>query len=324
MLYFKSQPKDLTPIKSGVVFTVGSTEVCDIEVEIIDCSSDSVVATKVIRAVDSAEIDIAPYITGVESMLPKQGDRCALEPLQVGLYKIAVSSDVWREESNEVRVSCNNYDVQCGSICSTMPLSRTIGAEECDDICFVVEPQSRVQVIISSDSGSKSRLDLVSQTGVVQLHIAAAEFSPFAESLEVAIYVDNNLEQMLIYTIEPQYRGSVQVAWIAQSGMPERYSFPVTVSKSVVAERKTLFKSRAEQSRVECKSTKRIVLRSHSLTDDMAERVSIIVCSPKVWLVLGGELVEASVLDSETVCYNFGKAASCQFTFEYGAEEVVL
>ena len=96
MLYYKRKPKDFTPLESGVVFTVGSTEECDITVEIVDYYTDSVVATKIFRGVESADIDIAPYVMDVARVTPSLDTVCQLDDVPVAAYYIVASSDVWR------------------------------------------------------------------------------------------------------------------------------------------------------------------------------------------------------------------------------------
>ena len=146
MLYYKQQPKDFTPLESGVVFTVGSTEECDITVEIVDYYTDSVVATKIFRGVESADIDIAPYVMDVARVTPSLDTVCQLDDVPVAAYYIVASSDVWREPSDRVNLSFNRREVVQNELYTIMPHQRTISYGECDDICFVSPLDSTVSV----------------------------------------------------------------------------------------------------------------------------------------------------------------------------------
>lgn len=324
MLYYKQKPKDFTPLESGVVFTVGSTEECDITVEIVDYYTDSVVATKIFKGVESADIDIAPYVMDVARVTPSLDTVCQLDDVPVAAYYIVASSDVWREPSDRVNLSFNRREVVQNELYTIMPHQRTISYGECDDICFVSPLDSTVSVWINSDRGESKYLDVESSSGIVQLHIATEEFAEGVGELSVEIYVDNKLRQQLHYDVVPRSPESVRVVWVSTDGMVERYTFQTTLSKSVVAERERLFANPAVGEVVRNRSHRRITVRSHSLSSEMADRLSTIVATPKVWLELGGALVPAEVLETETVSYSFGKMASCQYTFIYGGEEVVL
>ena len=62
MVYFSSQPEDLTPIERGVVFVVESVEQSDFAIDIIDYNTSNVVASKIIKGVESAQVDLASGI----------------------------------------------------------------------------------------------------------------------------------------------------------------------------------------------------------------------------------------------------------------------
>ena len=324
MLYYKQQPRDFTPLERGVVFTVGSTEECDITVEVVDCRTDSVVATKIIRGVESADIDIAPYVANIARPQPSLDPECSLESVPVAAYYIVASSGVWREPSDRVYLSFNRREVECNTVYSVVPNNRTIGYGESDDICFVAQPDATLYVWINSDSGECRYLDLEKTTGINQLHIATAEFSAASRELTVEIYGDSGLLQQLHYDVVPYSKGSLRVAWVSTNGMVEWYTFSTTLKKSIVAEREVLFTNPNVGQSVLSRSSRCITVRSHALSDEMAELLSTIVASPMVWLEIEGALVPAEVLETEMESYSFGKMASCQYSFQYGGEEVVL
>lgn len=323
MVYFSSQPEDLTPIERGVVFVVESVEQSDFAIDIIDYNTSNVVASKIIKGVESAQVDIAPYIN-VERVTPSWSNISSLEDVPTATYYLTARTEMGYDESDPVRVCSNGSKMVVGSIYSVMAKQREICYGECDDVVFVAEPNSTVEARILASNGEQKVLAISSSTGVVRLHIATAQFSEHIKSFDVEIALDDNVTQTLHYTIVPGYKDSVRAVWISAEGMPERYTFPITLCKSVVAERKTLFTNRVVGDVVSSKSKKRISLRSRALTNQMAEGLSTIVTAPKVWLEIGGSIVEARVVESEMVTYSYGCCASGEFTFEYDGEEVVL
>lgn len=324
MIYINSQPRDLTPINEGVIFEVESDEVADFTIDIVDAITEKVVGTKVIKGVQYAKVDIAPYIENMVSVAPSWAENCQLKDIDAASYYISVATEDDSAVSEPIMVSCNRDAVVINDIYSEQAAERTIGYGECDDICFVSLPNATIVAKVTSSTGQQRSIELHSKTGISQLHISTAEFSRGAEWLKIELFVDDNLEQSMRYTIVPRYGGAVRVVWLSEGGMPERFTLPATLSKSRVVERKSLFTNKIMGEMVSCKSVNRIVLRSQLLTESEADFLSTILCSPRVWLELADGVVEAKPLETEMVTSSFGRLVSAEFTFEYGGKEVLL
>lgn len=323
MVTIVKSPKDFTPISEGLVFEVQSDVKTDFMVDIIDARTEEVVGSKFISGVEGAVVDIAPYVEAQQFTLPKVGRGSLISDVPPSLYYIVVDTLEDRVVSESVRVSNNLVHYGQDALQTIMPQSRVIGYGERDELRIVVPTGSSVWVDMTTDIGEVITLDMDCCGGVAQLQIDTTDFNWLTKSITVRIEVDGQLLAAVGYSIVPRYSGAVRVGWIGPFGGAEYYTFPITVSKSVVCERTKLYMHRVEGDIVSNKSFERLSLRSQALTESMAEALATILTAPKVWID-GDEVVEAQLTDNQVVTKSFGEAAVVEIVLNYGGKEVVL
>ena len=320
MLDFVSKPKNFTPIHEGIVFVVESDEQCDFAIEIVNKDSGEVVGCKSISDTTIATVDIAPYIASLSSSLLPERGVCRLQSAPQAKYYIRVNTDMDSEVSDTVVVS-NNLEKPKSGVNSIFAPNRKISYGEDDDVRIYAVDRSSVRAQIVADNGQSVNLELYSQTGAVELHIATAEFSSDIKELTVDISCDNVHLQRLVYSVVPRYEGSVRLMWVSAAGNWEHYTFPVTVESSMVIEKRRL-SSHLTGEVVSTVSTKRKRLCSQNEAASVREALATVVSSTNVWME-GEQLTEVRVLEGEVVISKFGTAGHVVVTLEYDGKEVV-
>lgn len=323
MVTIVESPKDFTPVGEGLVFVAQSDVKSDFVVDIIDAKTDEVVGSKYIAGVERAVIDIAPYVEvqGVAELSELRN--WSLKSLPTRSYYITVETADGGAVSEAVRVSSNLKAPIVNTLQTAMPMVRSIGYGEDDDLRVAVLYGAPVRVEARTNLGERRTIELTSCEGFAQLHLTTADLGKRTQAVVVEFYVGNQAVAQVEYRIVPRYNGAVRVGWVGPTGAVEHYTFPITVSKSVVSERTKLYMQRVEGDIVSNKSYKRLTLRSQALSEDMAEVLATILTAPKVWIE-GEEIVGAQLSDSQVVTKSFNKAAVVEITLEYGGKEVVL
>lgn len=323
MLYITSTPKDFTPIYKGLIFSVESDEIADLEVKILNAESEEVVGTKRFTEVTEAVIDIAPYIARYAAMREPIVGSSRLEELPSDSYYIIVTDGQNSETSESIIVS-SNLDTPQQGVNTVMPLPRNIAYGEQDDVRLQAPTLSTVVAEAVSDRGESLTLELLSGSGAVVLHLSTEDFNPLTKSITVTIYFNDILNRSFTYNIIPQYGGSQRVAWVSQSGTIERYTFPVIDSQELTVTRHAVSDSQSRKQIVRYSTRRTYTLNSECENNETIESLSAIIAAEKVWFENGGELTEVEVEQSSVVTHNFGKVGSVSLTFAEQREEVVL
>ena len=323
MVAIVESPKDFTPRSEGIIFVAESDVETDFMVDIIDAQTDEIVGSKVISGVSRVVIDIAPYVEVQAFTVPKQAHYSSLVDIPAKRYYISVQTTEDSVVSDVVKVSNNLTLPIVNSLQTVMPRVRMIGYGECDDLRIVVEEGSSIWVDITTDIGEVHSFDIDNCGGLAQLHIDTSEFDSLSTMIGVSIMVDDSRIAGMEYCIVPRYSGAVRLGWISSLGTIEYFTFPITLSKSVVSERKKIFMHRVQGDIISNKSFERITLRSQALSEGVAEALATILTAPKVWIV-GDEVTDVEIVDNQIVTSSYNGATVVEITVEYGGKEVVL
>lgn len=323
MVTIVENPKDFTPISEGVVFVVQSDVQTDFMVDIVDAQTEEVVGSKFISGAQTAMVDIAPYIENQWVTEPAELRSWSLISLPTRVYYISVETTEGVVVSPSVRVSSNLKLPIVNTLQTIMPHMRPIGYGEDDDLRVAVLPGAPLKVEARTNLGERRTLELRACDGFAQLHFTTSDLDERTQTIIVEFSVGNQQIAQAEYRIVPRYGGAVRVGWIGSTGATEHYTFPITISKSVVSERTKVFMHRMDGDIISNKSFERMTLRSQAVPESIAEVLATILTAPKVWIE-GDAVVEVQLSDSQVVTSSLNEASIVEITVEYGGKEVVL
>ena len=316
---FTSTPQNFTPIEQGLVFafTTDNSTPATVVVEIVDCSDESVIATLRLHNVTTAEVDIAPYIAPFAERKPLKCSTSTLQEAPTALYKVRVD-DV---ESAELLVSLNRSKVVAPAVVTTMSSQRRLACGECDELLLFAEEGSDLEIVMSTDTGEELRLEKVS-SGAEMLTVVADDFGEECRRVDVAVLCDGGEVASLCYNIvAPSGRG-VRLAWLSSEGSIERYTFPVTHSITLNAERERVGDGEILRT-VACRSESRLEVASRYEPRATIAALSEIVTSSRVWLV-ADEDIEVDVVTATTTQSLFGEPSAVVLSLRLWQREEAL
>ena len=316
---FTSTPQNFTPIEQGLVFafTTDNSTPATVVVEIVDCSDESVIATLRLHNVTTAEVDIAPYIAPFAERKPLKYSTSTLQEAPTALYKVRVD-DV---ESAELLVSLNRSKVVAPAVVTTMSSQCRLACGECDELLLFAEEGSDLEIVMSTDTGEELRLEKVS-SGAEMLTVVADDFGEACRRIDVAVLCDGSEVASLCYNIvAPSGRG-VRLAWLSSEGSIERYTFPVTHSITLNAERERVGDGEILRT-VACRSESRLEVASRYEPRATIAALSEIVTSSRVWLV-ADEDIEVDVVTATTTQSLFGEPSAVVLSLRLWQREEAL
>ena len=325
MITFTQQPKDFTPVNSGIIYTIESDEVVDFDIGILNFDTGKEVGRKHIYNSSRAVVDIAPYVANMAQEIAPKSGQTELVKAPVVKYILTVdTSNLDSEVSDTVAVS-NNITTPVIGINSIFPTSqkRQLSIGDYDELRIVAQPKSILSVEITSDRGEQLSFEQYSNSGVAILNLSSADFNESTKSLTVRICHDEHLLQSIFYEVVPRRKGSMRLAWLTPTGVLERYTFPITESRAVVATDRELFVGNGGQY-TSCNCVNRATLKSDIHTTATIEALSTLVTAPKVWIENEGDYHEAFISDSHATTSKFGKVTTLVVTVEYNRKEVRL
>lgn len=315
------QSKDFTPLYRGIIFgfDTESDTPTNVVVEIIDDTTDEIVATQQLRGVIAGEVNIAPYIAFRPKYRPTTTNHTLFCEAPIAKYRIRVDDEV----SAPISVSANNeLPNALPALVASMPRSRSISRTESDELLLVGEAGTTYTATIVADTGETLSLEYLSATGAAILCISTEDFESEINHLAVELYGNSVSLGSLHYTLRPRYNGSVRVAWLSCKGSIERYTFPVTAKMHYSSQKRVV--EALENRRVASVATAYdLTLVSRYEPRETIQALSEIVCSKEVWMEVNGDWREVVVTSSELEYNLFGEPDNvriniCQWSREEG------
>ena len=295
---------NFTPLHQGLFFgidTENSTP-SDVLVDIIDATTEEVIAMQKLRSVVSAEVNVAPYLKQFTEYVPSS-DSTGFKEAPTRACAIRVSNEI----SEPLVVSTNNSAVVTPSAVTSLPLSRYITPEEIDELLLLVEENDTLVANIRTDSGDSLELEYTTTTGAVILSIASMDFDTmYSRSIDVDVECNGEHLVSLHYSLIAAHKGSCRLAWISESGAIERYTFPIMAKKEY----------KSDKLQIEGHDNRRIVrstfeselsLASRYEPQALIESLAQIISSPRVWIEQANNLKEVIVTTSAIDSNIFGE-----------------
>lgn len=290
---------NLTPLDEGIIFGINTENdtPAEIVVEVIDADTEEVVAELRLYNTTSTTLNIAPYIARFSNYSPAHSRHTTFDEAPIARYKIRIDN----VESDEVVVSVNNYEIgSAPALITNFPDLRRLAKGENDEVLFASEPGKSVVAKLTANTGETLHLEYLPTVGISRLIISLEDFDTDIDSLDVALYAEDEVFAHLHYTVVPPLKTSTRLAWISECGAIERYSFPVSHKVEHSTEKQNVMTSRGVCS-AHHKRKQTTLLCSRFEPRATLKALAQIISSPKVWWVHNGtgELVEIATTNVE-------------------------
>lgn len=312
---------DFTPLHQGLFFGIESEteEPTDIVVEIIDATTDEVIAMQQLRSVVSAEINVAPYIERFAEYAPSHTSTM-FKDAPTRACAIRVEDRV----SETLLISTNKSLCTAPAVVTTMAEHRHIAFGERDELLLLVEAGDRLVASISTNTGDNMVMDYTTATGAVVLTIATDDCDSEAHYFDVKILRNNTPFASLCYTVRAHHKRECRLAWISEAGSIERYTFPI-VAKRKLKGNKLHIGAGDNRRMVRSMLESNITLISRYEPSATVEALAQIIASPKVWIEQSEGSREVMVLTSTIESDLFGEPTCIALDIsEWSREEAEL
>jgi hypothetical protein len=310
---------DFTPLSEGVFFAIESDEPQDLVVEICDADRNEVIATQKVTNTSYTKVNIAPYIAQTEMREPSTSLQSEIREWPVRHFYLRCNGS----DSESIAIAENRCQVGDKTVLTSLPHHRQMGRHDHDEVVVMCKPNEEVVAVINTDYGEELFLDMVTESGVAIINISPIDFAPETKHLEVVVTCNNLTLTTLNYDIVPTYKGVTRLAWMAESGSIERYSFPAS-QRSQRSVEKVHFHTKEGVCAVHGESKNLLTLRSRYESRAMVEALIGVASSPRVWIEQNGSLQSVEV-ESNTLEYNiFNEPSAIILTLCTEREEVSL
>ena len=290
---------NLTPLDEGIIFGIDTENdtASDIVVEVINTSTDEVVAVIQLHNIISANLDIAPYITRLSRYAPATTRHSAFAEAPTASYKIRIDDT----ESDEIVVSVNCNKIGSDpAIVTTLPHSRRIARGENDEVMFSSEPKKNISAEFVADTGETLHLEYMPTSEISLLAISIEDFDSNIASLDITLYCEDEEFGKLHYTVAPPLNNATRLAWLSECGTIEQYTFPISHKVRYTTEKQSVLTSDGICS-AHHKTKQTTSLCSRFESRAVIEALAKIIYAPKVWAKRenGYELVEVATTNIE-------------------------
>lgn len=313
---------NFTPLQQGILFGIDSESdlPTDIAVEIIEAKSGEVVTTQLLRNTTVATVNIAPYITGIDTLAPTTFDRVSFIEAPTATYKIRID----KVESEEVVVAANCCKIGSSpAIISTLPTLRRIARGENDSVLIKTNPGEAIYAEIESDTGETLQFSYAPQSELSMLVLSLEDFHNKVGSFDVWLYCNGTVIGTMHYKVVVPPKTATRLAWLSDNGSVEQYTFPSSVKHTLTSEKRSILTSEgisAAHSRAKCK----ITLASRIEPKATIEALAQIAASTKVWVKQHGDWKLVEVVTSEMNYNLFGEPSHLLFEVCLRQKEVAL
>ncbi len=303
------------PLSEPVLLGVDAgTEPCDVELLLCERSvsgAETEIARLKLYGITATEVDIAPYLRGFGGTGPLTLTHTEIveAPNRICFAKVGTV------RSGDFAVSDNAMQPLLPSWLSSMTQHRTISRGECDELRLYGVAGTTFNVRMVSDGGDELHLSHTSPSGAALLHVCCDDFAADARTLEVSISADGVELLPVDYTVAPRYGSQVRLAWRSCAGSIERYTFPTVreIARNVVRDRAADASGMLHA--VSCTSERVVRVVSGYEGRVVADALSEIASSPKVWLCDGVSPVEVDLLSTSVTVHTFGRPDRVEVDF---------
>ncbi len=281
---FISVPENLASFRDVLLYDYSQSSSEDLIFEIELGGGAESFEVKKLYGVRSASMNIAPIVANRYLPVPTTSAEIFATP-DCGYGEVVMKCG---DEESEMRYFvASKVGLPQRGVVSSLPTSRFVSYGEVDEIWLCVDSAEEVVAnLVVSDDGGESSYTYTCEAegcGLLRFKFDSTLYGLYAKMVKITFEIggEHFAEASYYYITRP--KGSVRMAWIGQSGAIECYTFPV-VNSSV------LYKDGSQQIEVESAYEPSGVISS----------LSDMLCSPRVWVMDYGDIIEVEML-SESV-----------------------
>lgn len=293
---FVSLPPNGSSWQRALLYTIDTESAVpeDLVVEIIDTESDSVIATKRLYGVTSAQIDVAPYLRSLCDMRINTSTLCSVMRSYTS-YRIALRVGDLR---SEVRLfGLESLNPTLFTLLSNIGDESQVEYGDTAILSLYTPTPLKVVVHAYTESG---RRQFQTSWGVaehsVDVVIPTAIMSLSVVYFTVDLYCGQTLAKTLRYNVVPADERTRRLCWRNERGGVESYTFPhsLRLASGAVVDRFDL--NSGALSLLRSASTE-YRLSSAVEPHEELERIAGIIRSPYVYEIAAGKIKELHIND---------------------------
>lgn len=292
---FTSIPEAYSSFREPLIyaFDTESTTPRDVELKIINRTTDEEIGRKILYNVTTGEIDIAPYLrSAARPTLPAQVTECG-EVETNATIKVVVEAEGKRSSSRNFIAAAIDRDALY-MLLTSQQLHRTMEREEFDIIPYFTWPDIVVSFDVEFIGYGTERITITPPSGGQRAVAVTARGREGVDTIRVTVKIDGRADTVIEYEMKQNLRGARRVAWLNKELSPELYTFPLRKGVLIEATRHHMAsiwgrEAAAVESRSELK------LLSAYEPEKQLKALSEILSSPRVWLVEGGNVQDVEL-----------------------------
>lgn len=321
---FTSLPEAFSSFREPLLyaFDTQSSTAQEVEIKIIDKSSNSTIGTKRLHGVTKGEIDIAPYIrSAVVPTLPATIDECGVVECPTQMKVVVQAGGVNSSSRTFIaaKVDLDNYYQPL----TTQHLHRTMAHDEFDLISFFSYADIVVEVVVEFFGKGNESLTITPDAGGQRVVAITARGRKDVNYVRATVMADGEPVTVVEYDIKPNLKGARRVAWLNDHLAPELYTFPLRKSVLIKAARKrmeSIWGSEAGSAERE----NELKLISAYEPQAQIEALTTILSTPRAWLVEGGELQSVEITTDRVMPSSCGEMGIIEVDIRAAKEGEVL
>ncbi len=321
-MQFTSIPREYSSFSEPLIYAFDAGTAQDVEFNILNCATYTVIGTKRLYGVTQGEIDIAPYLRQEMALtMPDRVEGCGEVELNQNIQVVVEAAGVTSESRCFIAAK---IDQGCSyKLLTTQVQHRTMACDEFDIVGYFVQGAS-VEVVVESFGKSNDGVVITpAQDGQRAVAISAQGLGEATDELRVTIMVNGVAAEQIDYTIKPNLRGARRLAWINRYQMPELYTFPLRKGVLIKATRKHMESVWGrEAATLERENELKLISAYEPVAQIRA--LAEILGSMKVWLVEGSALQSVNLLTDRVLSAPAGEMGMIEVDVRAAEEGVRL
>lgn len=321
---FTSIPEAYSSFRESLTYAFDTESAAhDVEVQIIDATTNEVIALKRLYGISAGEIDIAPYLERrVRPTLPSKVEQSgAIDPQQSVKVKVAVEGT---ESATRTFITAKIDCEKPFQSLMTQIGQRTMACDEFDIITWFAQPGVAVEVVVEAFGKGNETLTITpAGEGVQAVAVTPLDFMNIPAEMRVSVRANGETECVVHYDIKPNLRGARRVAWLNRHLAAELYTFPLRKSVLVKSARKCMESIWGkEASSLECENE--LKLLSAYEPQAQIEALAEILAAKHLWLVEGGVPQRIDLLTERVMAAKCGEMGMVELDIRAAEEGVRL
>ena len=293
MLQFTSIPTQFSALDAPLNYTLSGLTDGRVQLNIYT-DEGRLLATKRLIGNGSCTVDLAPIVRRAAAFTPAVASTGFVASADRTLtMRVEAISGSERVTSAARTILFAWTSVTLPAICSTLPMSRLIAPEACDEVSFVAADPRKITVTAESPTAIVSEEFSSPEQGLQCFRLVAADY-PEAEQITLTVEGIGQLH----YTVAPPNEGAVTLAWRSSAGSIEHYTFPIVEAIRLLVDKERACGA-AGYSLTSVEVEERWQLHSAYETAQMMRALSELLYAEQVWRITAAGYEAVDLLTEE-------------------------